>query len=79
MTKSDLSGLAAAGESNATVDERSKQVHDDWAATAYPVEFFSLGGDNVSGTPLRATVTSLGPLLLSKVMCSTRRRNRRCS
>ncbi|PRZ40459.1 hypothetical protein CLV47_11797 [Antricoccus suffuscus] len=66
--KSDLSGLAAAGEANAKVDERSKQVHDDWAATAYPVEFFSLGGDKESGTPLRATVTAFGPLLLSKVM-----------
>ncbi len=66
--KSDLSGLAAAGESNAKVEERSQEVHDDWAATAYPVEFFSLGGDKSSGTPLRATVTSFGPLLLSKVM-----------
>ncbi len=66
--KSDLSGLAQPGESNDKITERSAQVGDDWKATAYPVEFYSLGGDKSQGTPLRATVTSFGPLLLSKVL-----------
>lgn len=66
--KSDLSGLAQAGASNAKIAERTAQVRDDWTPTTYPVEFFSLGGDKTQGSPLRATVTSFGPLLLSKVL-----------
>ena len=66
--KSDLSGVAQAGRSSDKIIERSRQVGDDWIATAYPTEFYSLGGDNTQGTPLRATVTSFGPILLSKVL-----------
>ncbi|MFV0533450.1 MAG: helicase HerA-like domain-containing protein, partial [Cumulibacter sp.] len=66
--KSDLSGLMQAGASNDKIAERSQQVGDDWTPTAYPVEFYSLGGDKSQGTPLRATVTAFGPILLSKVL-----------
>ena len=66
--KSDLSGLAQQGTPNDKITQRSAQVGDDWKPTAYPVEFYSLGGDTTQGTPLRATVTSFGPLLLSKVL-----------
>ena len=34
---------------------------------AYPVEYFSLGGDG-TGVPVRATISDFGPLLLSRVM-----------
>lgn len=65
--KGDLSGLATAGESNDKISARAKEVGQDWAATAYPVEFLSLGGQG-KGTPIRATITSFGPTLLSKVL-----------
>lgn len=38
-----------------------------WAPTAFPVEFLALGGIG-TGVPVRATVTSFGPTLLSKVL-----------
>lgn len=66
--KSDLSGLAQPGEPTDAIDSRSRQVGDDWVATAYPTEFYSLGGDPTQGTPLRATVTSFGPILLAKIL-----------
>ncbi|WP_153503231.1 helicase HerA-like domain-containing protein [Cumulibacter manganitolerans] len=66
--KSDLSGMAQPGTVNDKIAARSAQVRDQWTSTGYPVEFFSLGGDKTQGTPLRATVTSFGPLLLSKVL-----------
>lgn len=65
--KGDLSGLAAPGESNDKITERSADVGDHWTPTAYPVEFFAIGGVG-AGTPLRATITSFGPLLLAKVL-----------
>ena len=38
---------------------------DDWTPTAYPVEFLSLGGKS-SATPIRATLTQFGPILLTQ-------------
>ncbi|HZC51677.1 MAG TPA: helicase HerA-like domain-containing protein [Mycobacterium sp.] len=65
--KGDLSGLARPGEANDRTAARAKDTGDDWAATAFPVEFLSLGTDGV-GVPIRATVASFGPILLSKVL-----------
>ncbi|GAA1480344.1 DUF853 family protein [Gordonia sinesedis] len=65
--KGDLSGLTNQGASNDKITERSTQTGDDWQATAYPVEFVSLGADGI-GVPVRATITSFGPILLSKVL-----------
>ena len=42
-------------------------IGQDWKPTAYPVEFYALGGKG-TGIPVRATVTSFGPILLSKVL-----------
>ena len=42
--KGDLSGLAQAGTSNDRIAERAADTGDDWAPTAYPVEFLALGG-----------------------------------
>ena len=77
--KSDLSGLAAAGESNDKIVQRSQEVHDDWAATAFPVEFFSLGTDKADGTPLRATLLRSAHSFCRKCSASTRHRNPRCN
>ncbi|MGD1238047.1 helicase HerA-like domain-containing protein [Mycobacterium seoulense] len=65
--KGDLSGLARPGEANDKTAARAKDTGDDWAATGFPVEFLSLGTGGV-GVPVRATVASFGPVLLSKVL-----------
>src|SRR5918994_1865662 len=65
--KGDLSGLAAPGEPGDRVTRRAADTGDDWQPTAYPVEFLAVGGIG-PGVPLRATVTSFGPILLAKVL-----------
>ncbi len=64
--KGDLSGVGAAGTPNERIDRRAKDTGYAWTPTAFPVEFLSLTGK--SGAQLRATVSSFGPLLLSKVL-----------
>ena len=64
--KGDLSGLAAPGARNPTLDRRLADVGVPWEPRAAPVELVSLTG--TSGAPLRATVSSFGPLLLAKVL-----------
>ncbi len=65
--KGDLSGLAAPGTASDRLLERTTSIGQDWRATSFPVEFYTLGGVG-SGTPIRTTVTDFGPLLLSKVL-----------
>ena len=65
--KGDLSGLSRPGEANDKTAARAKDTGDNWMATGFPVEFLSLGTDGV-GVPIRATVASFGPVLLSKVL-----------
>ena len=65
--KGDLSGLSRPGEANDRTAARARDTGDDWQATGFPVEFLSLGTDGV-GVPVRATVASFGPVLLSKVL-----------
>ncbi|MDG4667845.1 helicase HerA-like domain-containing protein [Mycobacterium sp. 236(2023)] len=65
--KGDLSGLSRPGESGDKVAQRAADTGDEWAPTGYPVEFLSLGTSGI-GVPVRATVTSFGPILLSKVL-----------
>lgn len=65
--KGDLSGLAQPGTANDKSAQRAKDTGDDWTPTAFPVEFLSLGTEGV-GVPVRATITSFGPILLSKVL-----------
>jgi DNA helicase HerA-like ATPase len=65
--KGDLSGLARPGEGDDKTAARAKDTGDDWEPTGFPVEFLSLGTGGV-GVPVRATVASFGPVLLSKVL-----------
>ena len=66
--KGDLSGLSEPGKANDKTAARAKDTGDDhWAATGFPVEFLSLGTGGI-GVPVRATVASFGPVLLSKVL-----------
>ncbi|CFB79840.1 helicase HerA-like C-terminal domain-containing protein [Mycobacterium tuberculosis] len=65
--KGDLSGLARPGEAADKTAARAKDTGDDWVPTAFPVEFLSLGASGV-GVPVRATISSFGPILLAKVL-----------
>jgi DNA helicase HerA-like ATPase len=65
--KGDLSGLSRPGEADDKTAQRAADTGDGWSATAFPVEFLSLGTVG-SGVPVRATITSFGPILLSKVL-----------
>ena len=65
--KGDVSGVAAPGADSERIRTRAEQTATDWSPTAYPAEFLSLGGLG-TGTPVRATMTSFGPVLLSKVL-----------
>ncbi|OBF93775.1 ATPase [Mycobacterium sp. 852002-51163_SCH5372311] len=65
--KGDLSGLSRPGDANDRTAARAKDTGDDWQPTGFPVEFLSLGTGGV-GVPVRATISSFGPILLSKVL-----------
>jgi DNA helicase HerA-like ATPase len=65
--KGDLSGLSREGEASDRTKARAAETGDDWAPTAFPVEFLSLGGESAA-IPIRATLTQFGPILLSKVL-----------
>ncbi|MFI1974825.1 helicase HerA-like domain-containing protein [Streptomyces wedmorensis] len=65
--KGDVSGISAPGEDGGRVGQRAAEVGQEWRATGFPCEFYGLGGLG-PGIPVRATVTSFGPVLLSKVL-----------
>ena len=66
--KGDLSGLSQPGATNDKITQRVTDTADTgWTPTGFPVEFLALGGIG-TGVPVRATITSFGPTLLSKVL-----------
>jgi uncharacterized protein len=65
--KGDLSGLSRPGQTSDKITERAKETGDSWEASAFPVDFLSLGTKGI-GVPVRATIASFGPILLSKVL-----------
>lgn len=65
--KGDVSGISAPGVVGDKVRSRAAEVRQDWTPTGFPAEFYALGGLG-HGIPVRATVTSFGPLLLAKVL-----------
>ncbi|MEW2566071.1 helicase HerA-like domain-containing protein [Streptomyces sp. NPDC047070] len=65
--KGDVSGISAPGQENDKVRTRASEVRQEWRPAGYPCEFYALGGMG-HGIPVRATVTSFGPVLLSKVL-----------
>src|SRR6478736_2475468 len=64
--KGDLSGIAEEGEMKPWIEARDKAIGFTNDFHAYPVIFWDLFGDK--GHPIRATIASLGALLLSRVM-----------
>jgi DNA double-strand break repair helicase HerA and related ATPase len=65
--KGDLSGIASPGQPNDKLLARTQRIGQNWVPQACPTEFFALGGQG-NGVPLRATMSSFGPVLLSKVL-----------
>ncbi len=64
--KGDVSGMAAPGVASDRITQRATGT--DWQATGFPAEFLNLGGQCGTGIPVRATMTTFGPVLLSKVL-----------
>jgi uncharacterized protein len=65
--KGDLSGMAAPGAEDEKIKARASSVGQTWAPQGFPVTYYALGGRG-TGIPLRVTMTSFGPVLLSKVL-----------
>ncbi len=65
--KGDLSGMSQAGGGNAKVEARVKELGlDNFELAANPVVFWDVFGKQ--GHPIRATVSDMGPLLLSRML-----------
>jgi DNA helicase HerA-like ATPase len=64
--KGDLSGLARPGGDSEKIAARAKELGIALAPEAYPVAFLDVFGEG--GHPLRATISDVGPLLLSRIL-----------
>jgi len=65
--KGDLSGISQAGSEHPKVEERVKEIGiDDFAYDANSCVFWDLYGDK--GHPIRATISDMGPTLLSQLL-----------
>lgn len=65
--KGDLSGVAEAGKSHPKIDERLTKIPlPEYNQRGYPTLLWDVFGE--SGHPIRATVSEIGPLLLSSLL-----------
>lgn len=64
--KGDLSGIAAAGEMKDALVARAKGMGLEYQPDQYPVIFWDVFGEQ--GHPIRATISEMGPLLLSRLL-----------
>src|SRR6188474_445965 len=64
--KGDLSGIAAVGEAKDAFVKRAKDLGFTYEPDEFPVVFWDLFGEQ--GHPVRATISEMGPLLLSRLM-----------
>ena len=64
--KGDLSGIAEQGEAKDAFVSRAKSLGITYEADRFPVVFWDLFGEQ--GHPVRATISEMGPLLLSRLM-----------
>ncbi|HEV7276096.1 MAG TPA: helicase HerA-like domain-containing protein [Devosiaceae bacterium] len=65
--KGDLSGIAVAGEASEPLTKRAAQIgFEDYVQESFPTIFWDLFGRQ--GHPIRATVSEMGPLLLSRIL-----------
>ena len=64
--KGDLSGIAAVGEAKDALVKRAKDMGFDYQPDEFPAVFWDVFG--AQGHPVRATISEMGPLLLSRMM-----------
>src|SRR6476659_4179343 len=64
--KGDLSGISEVGEAKEAFVTRAKSLGFDYEPDQFPVVFWDLFGEQ--GHPIRATISEMGPLLLSRLM-----------
>jgi len=64
--KGDLSGIAAVGEMKDVLVARAKGMGLEYQADQFPVVFWDVFGEQ--GHPIRATISEMGPLLLSRLL-----------
>src|SRR5436190_6801802 len=64
--KGDLSGISERGEAKEAFVSRAKSLGLDYEPSQFPVVFWDLFGEQ--GHAVRATISEVGPLLLSRLM-----------
>lgn len=65
--KGDLSGIGAKGELSEKLQQRLTALQvEDWQAKASPIVFWDVYAEQ--GHPIRATISDLGPLLISRLL-----------
>jgi DNA double-strand break repair helicase HerA and related ATPase len=65
--KGDLSGISQAGQDNPRLQDRVKKLDlGNFSFSACPVTFWDVFGEQ--GHPVRATVSEMGPLLISRIL-----------
>ena len=65
--KGDISGISQSGKPHPKVDERVTSIGiDNYSQRGYPVAFWDLFGKK--GTPVRSTVSEMGPQLISRLL-----------
>jgi hypothetical protein len=64
--KGDLSGVAAPGEAKDAFVQRAKSMGLTYQPDEFPAVFWDVFGEQ--GHPIRATVSEMGPILLSRIL-----------
>jgi DNA double-strand break repair helicase HerA and related ATPase len=65
--KGDISGMSQPGKPHPKVDERVAKIGiEGYSQHAYPIAFWDVFGKK--GTPIRSTVSEMGPQLLSRLL-----------
>jgi len=65
--KGDISGMSQPGKPHPKVDERVQKIGiENYSQRGYPVAFWDLFGKK--GTPVRSTISEMGPQLLSRLL-----------
>ncbi|EAQ99325.1 helicase HerA-like domain-containing protein [Congregibacter litoralis] len=65
--KGDISGLSQPGKPHPKIDERIEKIGiSDYAQEGFPVAFWDVFGKK--GTPIRTTLSEMGPQLLSRLL-----------
>jgi DNA helicase HerA-like ATPase len=66
--KGDMAGIAVPGDDNEKMQERLDrfEIRDEFEYRGFPVSVFDIYADK--GTPLRTTVSEMGPVLFSQVL-----------